>query len=423
MKRFVRDNKNNNPHSEYSAIHSHFIAQSRHFDIILTGLNQFDDQTKQSVTEMKKLIKELLSSYYSNIICNCKKTISAIQNIISKEKEIKLSAFAHDILFAAISIMQFVTGTNKSNESKISRIQSPHLPDSPNPHTSRPKKIKNDPTKLDHSQSLSTFSFDEIKTNSNDEKTTDGNKSEPSLLTYGFDDEDKGYVVCRICDEKVPVSLIEDHMISCAKAYNSASIISNINSQLSKIIKDAQKDYMNVKWPGPSQISAMTLIPLLKIITLVDQALQIDVNLNDSQDDLNKIINIFNKFKTDGISPSVINILKSVRSLLKQKLRASKAISTREGFLRQTMKNNGSPTSFRKPQVQISDFDFIKRISKGAFASVYLARKKITGDLYAIKVIPKNTLKQDEHIRRVIDEKNILLQLRNPYIVKFCMYF
>lgn len=422
MKRLSRDFRNNNSQSEYSAIHSHFIAQSRHFDNILTGLNQFDDQTKQSVTEMKKLIKEILSSYYSSIIENCKKTISSAQSIVSKEKEIKLSAFAHDILFTAISIMQFVTGKKNSNDSKISRIQSPHPPDFTNPHTSRPKKIKCDSTKLDHSQSLSSFALEEMKINSTeDNKNNYEDKSEPSLLTYSFGDTDNGYVVCRICDEKVPVSLIEDHMNSCAKAYNSASIIININSQLNSIIKDAKDNYMNVKWPGPSQISTMTLIPLLKIITLVDQALQIDVKLNDSQDDLNQIINKFNKFKTDGISPTVINILKSVRPLLKQKLKASKAISTRKGFLRQTMINNGSPTGFRKPQAQISDFEFIKRISKGAFASVYLARKKVTGDLYAIKVIPKNTLKHNEHIRRVIDEKNILLQLRNPYIVNFCM--
>lgn len=424
MRRLSRDFKQNNPLSEYSVIHSNFLTQSRHFDSILTGLNQFDDQKKQSVIEMKKCINEILSSYYSNIINNCEKTKSIIPKILAKEKEIKLSAFAHDILFTATSIIQIVTGKNNSTDSKGSRIQSPRPPDFSNPHTGRPKKTRNESNKLDHSQSLSILTIEKASMNSNEskEKKVDEDKSEPSLLTCGFGDTDNGYVVCRICDETVPVSLIEDHMNSCAKAYNSASTIININTQLSELIKDVQDQNMNVKWPGPSQVSSTTHIPLLKIVTLVDQALQIDVNLINSQDELNQIINKFNKFKTDGTNTTVINVLKSVRPLLKQKLRACKAISNRGAFLRQTMLNNGSPTGFRKPQTQISDFDFIKRISKGAFASVYLARKKITGDIYAIKVIPKSTLKHDEHVKRVIDEKNILLQLRNPYIVKFCMY-
>ena len=85
MRRFSRDNQNSNFSSEYSMIHSHFITQSRHFDSILSELNQFDDQNKQSVTEMKKYIRIILSSNYGNIIDNCKQTISAVQNIISKE--------------------------------------------------------------------------------------------------------------------------------------------------------------------------------------------------------------------------------------------------------------------------------------------------------------------------------------------------
>lgn len=37
-------------------------------------------------------------------------------------------------------------------------------------------------------------------------------------------------------------------------------------------------------------------------------------------------------------------------------------------------------------QVSINDFDILKRISKGAYGRVFLAKKKTTGDLFAIKV-------------------------------------
>lgn len=40
----------------------------------------------------------------------------------------------------------------------------------------------------------------------------------------------------------------------------------------------------------------------------------------------------------------------------------------------------------------IRDFEIIKPISRGSFGSVLLARKKATGDIYAIKVVKKKSL-------------------------------
>lgn len=39
-----------------------------------------------------------------------------------------------------------------------------------------------------------------------------------------------------------------------------------------------------------------------------------------------------------------------------------------------------------KDRTSIDDFEIIKPISRGAFGRVFLARKRITGDLFAIKV-------------------------------------
>lgn len=42
--------------------------------------------------------------------------------------------------------------------------------------------------------------------------------------------------------------------------------------------------------------------------------------------------------------------------------------------------------SSHKERTSIDDFEIIKPISRGAFGKVFLARKRITGDLFAIKV-------------------------------------
>lgn len=39
-----------------------------------------------------------------------------------------------------------------------------------------------------------------------------------------------------------------------------------------------------------------------------------------------------------------------------------------------------------KDRISIDDFDIIKPISRGAYGKVFLARKRTTGDLFAIKV-------------------------------------
>lgn len=45
-----------------------------------------------------------------------------------------------------------------------------------------------------------------------------------------------------------------------------------------------------------------------------------------------------------------------------------------------------SPTHPSKDRTSIDDFEIIKPISRGAFGRVFLAKKRATGDLFAIKV-------------------------------------
>lgn len=44
---------------------------------------------------------------------------------------------------------------------------------------------------------------------------------------------------------------------------------------------------------------------------------------------------------------------------------------------------------YNKDRTSIEDFEIIKPISRGAFGRVFLARKRATGDLFAIKVYDK----------------------------------
>ncbi|KAF8192467.1 hypothetical protein BJ912DRAFT_962074 [Pholiota molesta] len=76
----------------------------------------------------------------------------------------------------------------------------------------------------------------------------------------------------------------------------------------------------------------------------------------------------------------------------------------------------------RTTPTSIKDFDIIKPISKGAFGSVFLAKKKVTGDYYAIKVLKKADMIAKNQITNVKAERMILMkQAESPFVAK--LYF
>ena len=76
----------------------------------------------------------------------------------------------------------------------------------------------------------------------------------------------------------------------------------------------------------------------------------------------------------------------------------------------------------RTTPTSIKDFDIIKPISKGAFGSVFLAKKKATGDYYAIKVLKKADMIAKNQITNVKAERMILMkQADSPFVAK--LYF
>ncbi|EGN93017.1 RIM15, response regulator receiver [Serpula lacrymans var. lacrymans S7.3] len=93
--------------------------------------------------------------------------------------------------------------------------------------------------------------------------------------------------------------------------------------------------------------------------------------------------------------------------------------------------NSSAPLSPRLPSAaplsrstptSIKDFDIIKPISKGAFGSVFLAKKKVTGDYYAIKVLKKADMIAKNQITNVKAERMILMkQAESPFVAK--LYF
>ncbi|PRQ59864.1 putative protein kinase AGC-MAST family [Rosa chinensis] len=76
-----------------------------------------------------------------------------------------------------------------------------------------------------------------------------------------------------------------------------------------------------------------------------------------------------------------------------------------------------------KDRTSIEDFEIIKPISRGAFGRVFLARKRATGDLFAIKVLKKADMIRKNAVESILAERNILILVRNPFVVRFFYSF
>ncbi|SCU79107.1 LAME_0A07250g1_1 [Lachancea meyersii CBS 8951] len=72
----------------------------------------------------------------------------------------------------------------------------------------------------------------------------------------------------------------------------------------------------------------------------------------------------------------------------------------------------------------IRDYDIIKPISKGAYGSVYLAKRRITGDYFAIKVLKKSDMIAKNQVTNVKSERAIMMiQSNKPYVAQLFATF
>lgn len=71
----------------------------------------------------------------------------------------------------------------------------------------------------------------------------------------------------------------------------------------------------------------------------------------------------------------------------------------------------------KQDNIGVNDFDFIALLGRGGFGTVWLVKRKSTGDLYALKVI-KFTNQDPAFIENLVNENEIMMNLVGDYVVK-----
>ena len=96
---------------------------------------------------------------------------------------------------------------------------------------------------------------------------------------------------------------------------------------------------------------------------------------------------------------------------------------SKDGTTPSTPVTNGEKMGSKTKIPSIQDFEIIKPISRGAFGKVYLARKKTTGDLYAIKILKKVDMVRKNMVNHVLAERRVLSLSKTPFVVKLYYAF
>ncbi|XP_023373327.1 serine/threonine-protein kinase Sgk3 [Otolemur garnettii] len=70
------------------------------------------------------------------------------------------------------------------------------------------------------------------------------------------------------------------------------------------------------------------------------------------------------------------------------------------------------------PHAKPTDFDFLKVIGKGSFGKVLLAKRKLDGKFYAVKVLQKKIVLNRKEQKHIMAERNVLLKnVKHPFLV------
>lgn len=75
----------------------------------------------------------------------------------------------------------------------------------------------------------------------------------------------------------------------------------------------------------------------------------------------------------------------------------------------------GSVHGTRKRSVE--DFDLIRIIGNGAFGKVWLVKLRESGEFYAMKIVDKQSVIEQNLIEHTIAERDIMLMCNHPFII------
>ena len=77
----------------------------------------------------------------------------------------------------------------------------------------------------------------------------------------------------------------------------------------------------------------------------------------------------------------------------------------------------------RRTKLRLTQFHIVTQVGQGGYGEVYLARKRDTGELCALKRLRKRVLVKMDEVRHVLTERDILTATRTTWLVRLLYAF
>lgn len=270
-------------------------------------------------------------------------------------------------------------------------------------------------------------------------------------MTVTFRRAHKSVVVCKLCEMKVEASALDDHTNYCVLSKRVELEADGINNLLMKLTASINATLAEEATTAMIE-QEMHLYETLRVLAI--KASTCDVTSVDAFALCARLVKIIDRIRQQDVEMSAfvgdhqgraLEYCVKLRDLIHakmSKMRASHKFMFQQApveVVRTQLKRTKSLENIdnsdglctpRRPslkmasyRVSIRDFHIVKPISKGAFGKVYLARKKTTGDQYAIKVLAKEHLLRKKQIQQIETERNILASVVSPFVVKLFWTF
>eukprot|EP00727_Mastigamoeba_balamuthi_P008755 m51a1_g4501 putative protein kinase domain containing protein (678) ;mRNA; r:356641-361440 len=260
------------------------------------------------------------------------------------------------------------------------------------------------------------------------------NEALPALST-------EPWVVCRICEQPVRLSIAEEHVAVCEKINKADMLHVAADEHIAEIL-GMMGEAVGRLGEDPHCMDAA--------IELSERCLRSDSTL--------ELVRLCLQLRSaprhcprsscllDGLLASVHEKIAAIEEKADLRQNSPAALITRAPFffrspalhpaehtapltpgrINRPRSASSAPTWMSPPAsprlaLSIQDFVVVKPLTRGGYGSVYVARKVQTGDVFAVKAMSKAALGNKNAMATLRNERDILASTENPHVVK--MYY
>jgi microtubule-associated serine/threonine kinase len=227
----------------------------------------------------------------------------------------------------------------------------------------------------------------------------------------GGKETEEHLLLCRVCEKMIEKSIYEQHIKYCSKKTSYDIQVIATDQEIAKLLMATP--------PGLQAGSPLRI--------LMEKVMAISAEQKGGFYECMGLKKELDGFANNMVSPGEAAVAQRCGELIAKKI---KSLQSAEIAVLQSPRLP-SPKLSRTPSTEhiatsakipsILDFEILKPITRGGFGGVYLARKKATKDLYAIKALNRKEMIRRGEMKSIFAERNILATVQSEHVVK--MFF